>query len=101
MAIGARNPGRFDPSILLAEGIEAVSVDVVVDGGPCKGRCVRDGSLGVLGQAPGPGVGTPPAGSGVQVPLRKRAPDRLRSENLTHYSYIDHVAHLAIDNQTQ
>ncbi len=59
------------------EGIEAVPVDVVVDGDrvkvvePTTGRCV----LSV--RQPGPDPETRPTGSGVQVPLRKRAPERL------------------------
>ena len=31
----------------------------------------------------------------------RSASDRLRSENATYDSYIDHIIHLAIDNQTQ
>src|SRR5271157_944707 len=65
-----------DLSSYALAGIEDVPV-VVVDGDRVKvvettsGRCV----LSV--RQPAPDAGTLPVGSGVQVPLRKRAPERI------------------------
>jgi hypothetical protein len=60
------------------EGIEAVLVDVAIDWDRVEvvesgtGRCVS------LVRRPGPDPGALPVGSGVQVPLRKRAPADLK-----------------------
>jgi hypothetical protein len=69
------------------EGIEALPVDEVVDGNLVKvvesgtGRCVFSV------RPPAPGRGTLPIGSCVEVPLRKRAPERLRAEKSAYDSH--------------
>jgi hypothetical protein len=86
------------------EGIEAVPIDVVVDGD--RVRVVDPETRRVLHLVRL--EATESVSSVIEhavnartAPLRKRAPDKLRSENSTYYSYIDYIIHLTIDNQTR
>jgi hypothetical protein len=75
--------------------LDAVPVDVVVDSDRVKlveqktGRCVL-----WVGQ-PGSVVGTPSEGSGIQVPLRNLAPERInaRKVNLLRLVSLDYPFH--------
>ena len=86
------------------EGIETVPVDIVGDGDGVMVIKPQIGSRLCLVKQRTTSSGSTqrdqPVNTRTFAPERS-APDRLRSENSTYYSYVDHIIQLTIDNQTQ